>query len=394
MWIFGLQEYPAGKYEFKDNSKYMFLHLSNKSYQVRPIWLTYSRQLAAGLSRRGYEAYYILSYRGMKCLLRAGCVVSHTGTGPVESMLFVNKTKLELWHGVPLKKLAVSILADYLCGTSESLRELFARCLGVPPARIVVSGYPRNDVLLESIPGYEIGVESYLKEIRVIRKQARILLYAPTFRDYLKEGTFEEFLREIPLAGRELDVVLERHGACLLINFHHFLKSGGTECLLQKMSDRVYMIGRPIDIYPIMREAEMLVTDYSSIFFDFLLLDRPIVFYVPDYERYRRTRGFALDFDAFTPGPKATTFAELVTVLGNALRGEDNFRGERKKVREYIFDYCDGNSSERVSKSLMTILKLEEQNRRAGTAPTEKPDLFNNGTVRSNMQRDVLKRFT
>lgn len=359
IWIFGLQDLaPAGMYDFKDNSKYMFLYLCNNPNQVvRPIWLTCSRQLAAALRRRGYEAYYIASFVGIKSLLKAGCILSHTGFSGIRAML-VGKVKVDLWHGVPLKKMAESDAADYVCATSESLREHFGTCLGVDPARLVVSGYPRTDVLLSSIPGYEIGLEAHLEAIQALKKRARIVLYTPTFRDYLKEATFEEFFKEIPLNATELDGVLETHGAFLLIKLHDYTVNGRIEHALHRISERAYVISEPIDVYPILREADVLVTDYSSIFFDFLLLDRPIIFYIPDYDVYRRARGFSLKFDAFTPGPKASTFADFVTALRSVLEGEDASKDERRRVREYVFDYVDGNSSERISRWLMGLLNL------------------------------------
>ena len=359
IWIFGLQDLgPAGMCDFKDNSKYMFLYLCNKSNQVvRPIWLTCSRQLAAALRRRGYEVYYIASFMGIKSFLKAGCILSHTGFSGIRAML-VGRMKVDLWHGVPLKKLAESNAADYVCATSESLREHFGTCVGVDPAKVVVSGYPRTDVLFSSIPGYEIGLEAHLEAIRALKKRARIVLYTPTFRDYLEEATFEEFFKEIPLNATELDSVLETHGAFLLIKLHDYIRNGRIEHALERISERVYVISEPIDVYPILREADVLVTDYSSIFFDFLLLDRPIVFYIPDYDMYRRTRGFSLEFESFTPGPKASTFGDLVTALRSVLEGEDAFKDERRRVREYVFDYVDANSSERVFRWLMGVLNL------------------------------------
>jgi CDP-glycerol glycerophosphotransferase (TagB/SpsB family) len=336
----------------------MFLFVANKSRQVRPVWLTASRQLAAVLRLRGYEAHYVVSRMGAWCLLRAGCILTDEGIGPIRRML-VGRTKVDLWHGVGPKKLAESTGADYVCGTSESLRQHLAGSLGVNPDKVIVSGYPRNDVLLQSVPGEDIGLQAHLEAVRVLRNQGRILLYAPTYRRYLEEGTFEEFLKEIPIDATELDKVLEAHRSYLIIKFHQFLRSGRIEHALEKISGRVYVIGEPIDVYPIMRDAEVLITDYSSIYFDYLLLDRPIIFYIPDHERYlRRTRGFALDFDTFTPGHKAANFAELAKALDSVLRGEDIFKTERKRVREYAFDSADASSSDRLYAWLMRLLDL------------------------------------
>jgi CDP-glycerol glycerophosphotransferase (TagB/SpsB family) len=155
-----------------------------------------------------------------------------------------------------------------------------------------------------------------------------------------------------------LDHVLEAHGAYMIAKFHRLVKPTGVGRGLKKVSKRIYVINAPIDIYPILPHADVLVTDYSSVFFDFLLLDRPIVFYVPDCERYLRERGFVLNFDSYTPGPKAKSFEELLLVLDNVFLGKDEFVEQRKRVQQYAFDYVDGLSSGRVIRAVIDLLNL------------------------------------
>jgi CDP-glycerol glycerophosphotransferase (TagB/SpsB family) len=264
--------------------------------------------------------------------------------------------KVELWHGIPLKTVDEHVQADYAVATSESLRNVFAGCLGVHPFQVLVSGYPRNDALLRTVSGYDIGATGALNSVLEVKKSARIVLYTPTFRDYLSTSP-EELLQYLRFDKVRLDEVLRENGVYMFAKFHDDLEPARHG--IERISERIYVITEPIDLYSILPQADVLVTDYSSIFFDFVLLDRPIVFFVPDYDRYLRARGFCLDFDAFTPGPKAKNFEQLLLVLGEALQGKDQFADHRKKVRENIFDNIDGQSSDRLIRSVMKILNLE-----------------------------------
>jgi CDP-glycerol glycerophosphotransferase (TagB/SpsB family) len=359
IWIFGLEDPAQGVYELVDNSKYLFLVASNEfKGTIRPIWISWTRRLAMMLRRRGYESYWVMSTRGLEFALQAGCFFSHMGRGVMQEMVGCGRAlKVELWHGIPLKTVHESVQANCVVATSESLRNVFASCLGVRPSQVIVSGYPRNDALLRTVNGYDIGVRRILNSVLEVKKSARIVLYAPTYRDYLSTSP-DELMKYLHIDKARLDQVLRENGACLIAKFHKLLKHSNASQGLEKISERVYAINEPVDLYPILTQTDVLVTDYSSVFFDFLFLDRPIVFYVPDCERYLRERGFCLDFDAYTPGAKAKSFEQLLLALGDALMGNDQFVRQRKEVRERVFDNVDGLSSERVIRCVMKILDL------------------------------------
>jgi CDP-glycerol glycerophosphotransferase (TagB/SpsB family) len=361
VWVFGFQG-MQGVHEFADNSKYLFLGASNAfKGLIRPIWISWTPGLAIMLRNRGYESYWVLSARGLRLTLRAGCVFSHMGLGGIMQKLVGcgRALRVELWHGIPLKKVDVSVHADYVVATSEPMRNVFATSLRVPPSRVIVSGYPRNDALLKRVRGYDIGIVDILDSLLKLKKSARIVLYAPTFRDNLSI-TSEELLQYLHLDKTRLDAVLRGQEAYMIAKFHHAVRPTKTNHALQRLSERIYVINDPIDLYPILSIADVLVTDYSSVYFDFLLLDRPIVFYVPDYEKYLQERGFCLDFDSYTPGPKAKSFEELLLALRNVLTQKDRFVEQRKNVREHVFDYVDGLSSHRLVKSVIEILRLQK----------------------------------
>ena len=103
------------------------------------------------------------------------------------------------------------------------------------------------------------------------------------------------------------------------------------------------------DIYPLLPMFDMMVTDYSSIFFDFLLLDRPVTFHCPDLASYKADdRGMCLNYDEIAAGRRTTSFAELLSALDEFAKGtEDEYGPEREAVKNLVHDHKDGLSGDR-----------------------------------------------
>jgi len=119
----------------------------------------------------------------------------------------------------------------------------------------------------------------------------------------------------------------------------------------------IYFLDPTLDIYPLLKEADLLITDYSSIYFDFLHLDRPIIFFVYDLESYKNERGFYFDFEKMTPGPKARTLKELIEKIEEIiLKGEDAYKIKRRKIRELMFDKEAGSACERLYNLISQII--------------------------------------
>jgi CDP-glycerol glycerophosphotransferase (TagB/SpsB family) len=103
-------------------------------------------------------------------------------------------------------------------------------------------------------------------------------------------------------------------------------------------------------------EIEILITDYSGVYFDFLLLNRPIIFYPYDYGYYKNSnRGFLLNYAKNTAGKKVYNITDLKKELLNILIGNDNYKKERIKMKKRFFKYIDGRSSERLTTQLLKI---------------------------------------
>lgn len=360
-WAFGCN----GGNRFAENSKYLFLALANDpETPIRPVWLTRRDDLLDELRGRGYEAYHADSLRGRYETLRAGCVFFTHSLNDVGMEAAIGSDTVNLWHGVPLKRvslddsyyrhrmglatlirtLLIYSTYRYIVVTADRLRSRFATAFNADESAILSLGYPRNDVLFGPIEGEDVGFDAgVLDDLAAAGDDRDLVLYAPTWRD-----TGRDFVAEADIDFERWNEWAHDHDATVLLKLHP-----ATDVDLDDSYDRVVELPSELDIHPAMRYADVLVTDYSSVYFDYLLLDRPLVFFPFDEEQYlSEDRELYFDYDETTPGPKAESFEELLDHLGNAVASGDTHAADRERVRVAFFDHTDGRSAERVVEAI------------------------------------------
>ncbi|WP_135806644.1 CDP-glycerol glycerophosphotransferase family protein [Halorussus marinus] len=363
LWAFGAR----GGEAFADNSKYLFLRVAADHPDIRPVWLSKDRAVVAELRRAGYEAYHCYSLRGLAVNLRAGAVFLTQGHRDLAMPCCAGALTVLLWHGIPLKHVswdagfadapapvraghaAMARAFDLLTVPGDGTIRPFESGLGVARPKMVATGYPRNDALLGSIPGEDLGTDAAaLARVRSIAADHRVVCYLPTYREWdpgaIAANVDFEALEEF-LAEREAYLVVKPHPKESLD--------------LPEGLSRVVALPEPTDVYPLLRAVDALVTDYSSVYFDFLLRNRPVAFYAFDLDRYRAERGFYFDYEAVTPGPVARTFPELLAALDRTLDAAaagpdaDPDATRRRALGEALFersdpDYCRADAVYRV----------------------------------------------
>jgi CDP-glycerol glycerophosphotransferase len=192
-------------------------------------------------------------------------------------------------------------------------------------------GYPRNDRLALAGPAETREARALLG----IPPDQTAVLYAPTHREYL--AGFE------PLV--DLDELADGLGpdTVLLVRAHYFYPGAS----VSSRSDVIDVSAYPC-IEDLLVAADVLVTDYSSVMFDYGVLDRPIVVYAPDWDAYVRTRGVTFDLLAEPPGAVATSTADLVDAFRTGAVWDDTATKARNQVRTQFCGLDDGGASERV----------------------------------------------
>ncbi|MFF4932249.1 CDP-glycerol glycerophosphotransferase family protein [Streptomyces griseofuscus] len=262
---------------------------------------------------------------------------------------------LQTHHGTPLKRMGLdqiehpaaakgldfeALLAridrwDYSVSANSHSTRMWERAY---PARYTSldHGYPRNDVF------YTSGADA----VRAARARLGIapgktaVLYAPTHRDY--EAGFTPRLDLAELADRLGEDTV------LLVRAHYFYGGATSPLTGLRRSGRLIDVSSYDPVEELCLAADALVTDYSSIMFDYANLDRPIVVYADDWETYRTTRGVYFDLMTDHPGQVARTQEELTEIFRSGAWRDETAAKARTAFRRRFCEYDDGRAAERV----------------------------------------------
>lgn len=204
---------------------------------------------------------------------------------------------------------------------------------------------------MEGMECEEVGFAGERGYVRTVK----IVYYMPTFRDSEKKffdvmemEKFQKFL-----SGENILFCVKLHPKSKLRKEFVSLAENGFE--------NVLVVDADSDPYVLLKMTDVLVTDYSSVYFDFLLLDRPAVFFDYDREEYTtQSRELYFDYDEMTPGEKAETMEGLVTALSRACHPTEEYEAEyaakRKKVREMVFDASGEMASPKLAEEIKRLL--------------------------------------
>ncbi|SDR83108.1 CDP-glycerol:poly(glycerophosphate) glycerophosphotransferase [Microlunatus soli] len=265
------------------------------------------------------------------------------------------QTYIQTWHGTPLKKIGNDVPGANL---SLSYRQLMRRephywdsllaqndfaATTLPRAfgyagPVVTQGYPRNDMLT--------GPDAQLrrKQVRLnlgLTDENSVVLYAPTWRDNVSVSTGYALVSHLDFAkmrkaiGQQTSILLRGHA-----NTAHQASAA---------PEGVTDVTRYPDINDLLLASDVLITDYSSVMFDYAVTGKPMLFLTPDIDEYRNvTRGFYLDFEKIAPGPLCRTNDDLIAALRDLPGTTEAFR---ERYRRFAADFTardDGNATRRV----------------------------------------------
>jgi CDP-glycerol glycerophosphotransferase (TagB/SpsB family) len=343
-------------HKFNGNPRYLFEYLAQRG-DWDPYWFSESADIRREINARfPGRALRPWSLRAVAKGLSAQWLAFSHSRYDLGPFAYLRRPRfIYLNHGVPLKTMgydkayhdpatanAASGMGAITC-CSDIEAGLWARAYGLPIERMWVTGVPRNDRLFTT--------DLRLLDRLGIRPTQKVILFAPTYRE---SGVLPNYLPVPGLDAEALVKVLTRHDAILLIRPHYYEWAAAREMVDRIGSDRLRTADENIvpEVNELLPLTDLLITDYSSIFFDFLLLDRPIIFSCYDREEYQRERGFTIDYDSNTPGFKVATPDEFLSALDQLLSGDDPHAAMRAEVRDRFHRYTDAGSAERVAKRI------------------------------------------
>ncbi|MFF2912224.1 CDP-glycerol glycerophosphotransferase family protein [Paenibacillus sp. NPDC057934] len=284
-----------------------------------------------------------------------------------------DKINIELWHGFPLKGMAKMDRqettpdtnidnywsnVDMIISYSSLYNTAMNACNGARIHQYNITGVPRNDALLTAN-----SRDNLMKLFRSWKDSGEtIIFFMPTFRNSIitpdkKEGgkNFSNLFGLSEFNKLQLLNFLREHKIMMVVKLHPFEESFFANELQELNAERIYTLNDKIlesskmDLYDVLGSADMLITDYSSVYIDYLLLNRPVMFLPTDLEDYRLNRGLLFEpYEFWTPGPKIDSQQELQDSITRFIKEPTWYENERNTIMNLCHKYKDHQSSERI----------------------------------------------
>ena len=364
IWVYGSNMGFAG------NAKYLFIHTSTKN-EVKSIWIGNKDEVEL-IRNKGLLAYPKYSISGIIYALIAGVYIYNSYVSDINLYTFGFAKRINLWHGIGIKncerKITTGPLAEifktknpfiklrnlphfvkphFFLSTSDQMNNLFKECFGLNDKQFINNMYPRCDIFsfdedakYDFILKYENSeTVSFIDEMK---HYAYTYLYMPTWRDsgynFLADFDFEE-----------LNHLLQKRNELMLLKLHPVTKMS-----LDKQYSNIKIINKYIDLNSLMSYTDCLVTDYSSVYYDYITIpNKRLILYIPDYINYTTNdRDLAFDYMESTEGEFAHNFKEFLTFIQS--RSENTYSYKRiSEIRNRFW----GNTIGSDSKDLFNKIK-------------------------------------
>lgn len=372
IWVFG--EWFGEK--CNDNCMYLANYVANQYPNIKIFWVTKPDTDISRLSKR-ISVIAMDSKTSFKVLAQAGVAVvgqnfydlSSTGYNYVQGACTVL-----LWHGVPWKRIGydatrsmtwfirfydnlIDVLqsAKFYLTLSDKYSKVLETAYHAHSSSLIKAGYPRNSIFYSPIQINEARqfVLSKLSRLTNIKlsENTKIITYMPTFRNNGTIYSFHDFRN-----GGYLNQLLEKYNA-IIVQKAHYVNQKLDNSRALKTEARIIDLD-DIDAQRLLCATDLLITDYSSCFFDYLLLDRPVVYFLYDYEYYRdRDRGLYYPKEDVVAGSVAANEEELIKDIFENLKYPNLYKKRREKIRSEFLTYENISNCESITKQIFEKLK-------------------------------------
>lgn len=337
LWVFGCW----GGMKYADNSKYLFEYIVKNYPQIRAVWITINSDIYDTLKNNNKEVYLANSFLADRILKKAGVAFFTNSLNDFGDNPMLNGAKIcSLFHGVGFKKELRELdnqntfksklkllkhriydlsYTSLIFTTSDFLKKKFHRQqYNAPLERIILTGQPRNDVF------FERGNKN---------RDEKLILYLPTFReDKIGKRELERIINEM-VDSETLNTSLGEAGYRLIIKPHYLTKVHKNNNL---SNIRLYDDSDIPDIQRLLMNIDILITDYSSVIGDFVLLNRPIIFFSYDLDKYKKLKPMDSEYDEVLNETYVTTLDELLSLLNKLFYNQVHYQSVNNIINNYI----------------------------------------------------------
>lgn len=367
---------PSGRFE--GNSKYLFLWMNTHPTPFETAWVSENKSLVSDLKARGFKAFTRWSIGGIWEAARAGTYVVNDNGSDVNFPLSGGAKIFNLWHGIGLKNVNRGATIGYgaslkkasrnplsyirsmrrlqrphwiLATSQHTAQHFFARCFELPVSRAPALGYPRLDPIHDAELRALGSVSEDYSGLDVLASNTRAILYVPTLR-IRDEHLLATALPDLP----RLSAALARQNAVLHVKLHP--KTQRQKGIPELIPENIRFISDSLDIYPILNKFDAIITDFSSLYFEYLAVkDGGINLYPFDFKEYISTnRDLAYDYDEVSVGSRVDTFSELCVLVetGSVFDPADLHKLDALRQQFWGGSFSGTTASERASRFLET----------------------------------------
>ena len=338
------------------NNEYLFNYLEQIKPPFKYYFYTKDKKTYQKLSKdfKG-KILYSFSFRTFIKVIKSKVIVITTGPDDLSPFPLIPQKKIiNIWHGIPIKKVGypsnsadipkfkkfISAINKFSV-SAEFDGEIIKKAFRLTDDQIFISGLCKNDYI-------NTNQEAFLKQHPYFGK--KVIIYAPTFRD--DDIDQPSIIDLFPL--KKLNNLLEKYDAYFLIRNHfntneqQAIKGYGR---IKSASAREFLDPQPLLYY-----SDIMITDYSGIYFDYLLMYRPIIFYNYDFEIYSKKRDFLYNYEDNTPGPKVQTKDNLLKAIEEYLNKPKKDTDLRLIIQKRFHKYTDGKACERTYELIKELL--------------------------------------
>lgn len=360
LWIFG----AWNGVKYLDNPKYIYKYILDNRKDIEAIWISKSKLLCEEMKRKNLPVCYAFSIRGLWVQARAAVAIyTHTVSWEfVPAVIGYSTKRIQTWHGMPIKKIGFDDLragnmrfkarirsivnphlserCDLVIAGGHADQQRYRSAFEVRPENVVITGYPRND-------------EIYKSMMRAGSDRRRKVIYMPTFRG--------EVGSEFPLlsqAGFDFDIVndkLKKLDIDLYIKLHPVQVFSPADIELIEKASNIHAVMNDGDIYESIGEYEMLITDYSGIYFDYMVTGRPIIMAPFDLAEYKKKdRDLYYTYEEICPTPPCFTWKEVLDRVENGINQDCSIR--YRELQHQFLVFLDEKSAQRSVEKISEIV--------------------------------------
>ena len=354
------------KPDFADNARPVYEEFLrrrlNKDFYL--LWMDKNGEPVT-LAQDGSVVSLLQEWTGLKRQLRLASLSQHVSavvccnrvhfpTDPTKTTVFY------LSHGTPMKRLRgyydLPQYIDFVLAASKDVAPICAYEFNVSPEKVFSLGFPRNDVF--AVPSRDIRP-------MLVTDCSRVIVWYPTYRQNLK-GKITGSTHALPVindpeAAARLDHAAREAGVLIVLKPHFaqdtsLIRDLGLNNI--RFIDDSFFTEHQITSYQFVNSCDAMITDYSSIYFDYLLADKPIAVTWDDLEEYRRDPGFAVDLERLLKGAvKAYNVDDLISFIQDVAAGQDVLQADRRRIRDMANYSTDGNNTNRVVDFILSKIK-------------------------------------